>query len=193
MADRLSNMRVAFLVATEGTERVELMQPWEAVRGEHGDPKLISQSPGEVSLFNHLDRADNWLVDEVVDQSSVTDFAALVLPGGVANPDQLRMDARAVGFVRAFVDAGKPVAVICHGPWTLVEADVLRGRTITSYPSLRTDLINAGASWVDREVVVDDTGPNVMVSSRSPQDLPAFCEALVEQFSRQRPAAAGAR
>lgn len=193
MADRLTNMRVAFLVATEGTERVELLQPWEAVRSEGGDPKLVSLAPGEVSLFNHLDRADNWLVDEVVDQSTVTDFAALVLPGGVANPDQLRKDPRAVSFVRGFVDAGKPVAVICHGPWTLVEADVLRGRTITSYPSLHTDLVNAGAHWVDREVVVDDTGPNVVVSSRGPQDLAAFCEALVEQFSRQRPAAAGAR
>ncbi|QSB13357.1 type 1 glutamine amidotransferase [Natronosporangium hydrolyticum] len=190
MADRLAQLPVAFLAAGEGTERVELTEPWEAVRAEGGRPVLISTKPGEVTLFNHLDADGSWPVDTTVDQARVTEYAGLVLPGGVANPDQLRMDARAVGFVRSVVDSGRPVAVICHGPWTLVEADVLRGRTLTSYPSLRTDIINAGGTWVDEEVMVDDHGPNVIISSRNPDDLPAFCSTLVEQFSRQ---AAGTR
>lgn len=185
MAQRLTGMPVAFLIANEGTERIELAEPWQAVRDEGGRPALISLRPGEASLFNHLDRADAWPVDVAVDQARVTDYGALVLPGGVANPDRLRMDRRAVGFVRSFVESGKPIAVICHGPWTLVEADVLRGRKITSYPSLRTDIINAGGDWDDREVVVDSNGPNVIISSRNPDDLPAFCGALIEQFSQQ--------
>lgn len=190
MADRLAGMPVAFLVAGEGTERVELTEPWQAVQNEGGRPVLVSPEPGEVTLFNHLDKDGTWPVDVTVEQVRVTEYAALVLPGGVANPDQLRMDSRAVGFVRSIVDSGRPVAVICHGPWTLVEADAVRGRTLASYPSLRTDIINAGGSWVDQQVVVDDSGPNVIVSSRNPKDLPAFCDTLVEQFSRQ---AAGAR
>jgi protease I len=190
MADRLTSLPVAFLVAGEGTERVELTEPWEAVRAEGGQPVLLSLEPGEVQLFNHLDADGTWAVDTTVDQARVTDYAGLVLPGGVANPDRLRMDARAVGFVRSMVDSGRPVAVICHGPWTLVEADVVRGRTLTSYPSLRTDIINAGGSWVDSEVQVDENGPNVIISSRNPNDLPAFCSTFVEQFSRQ---AAGTR
>jgi protease I len=190
MAQRLTGLPVAFLIANEGAEQVELTEPWRAVADEGGRPALIALQPGEATLFNHLDRADAWPVDAVVEQARVADYGALVLPGGVANPDRLRMDQRAVGFVRSFVESGKPVAVICHGPWTLIEADVLRGRTITSYPSLRTDIINAGGNWTDREVLVDDNGPNVIISSRNPGDLPAFCEALVEQFSRQ---SAGAR
>lgn len=190
MAGRLEGLPVAFLVAAEGTEKVELTQPWEVVTDEAGIAKLVSQRSGEVALFDHLDRDGTWPVDVSLDSAKVDDFAGLVLPGGVANPDQLRMDQRAVDFVRGFFDAGKPVAVICHGPWSLIEADAVRGRTITSYPSLRTDLRNAGASWVDEEVIVDDQGPNLLISSRNPNDLPAFCRTLVEQFSRQT---AGAR
>lgn len=185
MAERLTGMPIAFLVANEGTERIELVEPWRAVRDEGGRPSLISLQPGEASLFNHLDRADAWPVDAVVDQVQVTDYGALVLPGGVANPDRLRMDRRAVDFVRGFVESGRPIAVICHGPWTLVEADVLRGRKITSYPSLRTDIVNAGGDWDDREVIVDSNGPNVIISSRGPSDLPVWCDTLIEQFSQQ--------
>jgi protease I len=185
VANRLTGLTVAFLIANEGTEKVELTQPWEAVTQEGGRPMLLAPRAGEAILFNHLDRADSWPVDQTVDQAQSGDFGALVLPGGVANADFLRMSAPAVQFVRDFVTSGRPVAVICHAPWTLVEAGVLSGRTITSYPSLRTDIVNAGGNWVDREVVVDDRGPNVLISSRRPADLPAFCEALVEQFSRQ--------
>jgi len=186
MADKLAGQRVAFLVATEGTEQVELTEPWEAVSRAGGEPQLVSLRSGEVALFNHLDRGDTWPVDTTVDSARPDDYAALVLPGGVANPDQLRMDQAAVGFVRGFVESGRPVAVICHGPWTLIEANAVRGRTLTSYPSVRTDIRNAGGQWVDEPVVVCDQGPNVLISSRSPGDLPAFCETLVEQFSAQR-------
>jgi protease I len=190
MAGMLHGLPVAFLIAAEGTERVELTEPWEAVRREGGAPTLVSTKPGEAALFNHLDRDGTWPVDVTVDDARAEDYAALVLPGGVANPDQLRMSEQAVGFVRRFVDAGRPIAVICHGPWTLVEADRVRGRTLTSWPSLRTDIRNAGGSWVDQEVVVCDQGPNVIISSRNPDDLPVFCQALAEQFSAQT---AGAR
>lgn len=190
MADRLAGLPVAFLVAGEGTERVELTEPWEAVRREGGRPALLSPEPGEVTLFNHLDKDGTWPVDVTVAQARVTDYAGLVLPGGVANADKIRMDQRAVGFVRTIVDSGRPVAVICHGPWIMVDADVVRGRTLTSYPSLRSDIVNAGGSWVDKDVVVDDNGPNVIISSRRPSDLPVFSASLIEQFSRQ---AAGTR
>jgi deglycase len=190
MAGRLDGLSVAFLIAAEGTERIELTEPWETVRREGGNPTLVSPKSGEAALFNHLDPAGTWPVDVTVDRARPEDYAALVLPGGVANPDQLRMDERAVAFVRAFVDGGKPIAVICHGPWTLVEADAVRGRKLTSWPSVRTDIRNAGGDWVDQEVMVCDRGPNVIVSSRKPDDLPAFCAALVEQFARQT---AGAR
>lgn len=185
MPDRLTGMSVAFLVATEGTERVELTEPWEAVTREGGRPILISTKAGEATLFNHFDSGGTWPVDVVVDQARPEEYGGLVLPGGVANADYLRMSEPAIGFVRDLVNSGKPVAVICHGPWSLVEADVLRDRTITSFPSLQTDIRNAGGNWVDREVVIDENGPNVLISSRRPSDLPAFCEALVEQFSRQ--------
>ena len=185
MAGKLDGLPVAFLVAAEGTEQVELTEPWDAVTREGGTPKLVSQQPGEAALFNHLDRGRTWPVDVTLDQARPEDYAALVLPGGVANPDQLRMDERAVDFVRGFVAAGKPIAVICHGPWTLVEADAVRGRTLTSYPSVRTDIRNAGGTWVDQEVMVCDQGPNLLISSRNPNDLQAFCRTLVDQFSRQ--------
>ncbi|WP_310794832.1 type 1 glutamine amidotransferase domain-containing protein [Streptomyces sp. TLI_171] len=181
-------MTVAFLAATEGTEQVELTSPWQTVVDHGGTPRLVSTEPGEIRAFHHLDRADPFMVDAVVGKTSAADFDALVLPGGVANPDFLRTVPDAVAFVEGFFTAGKPVAVICHGPWTLIEADVVRGRSITSWPSLRTDLVNAGARWVDREVVVCADGPNILVSSRKPADLPAFDRALVHAFAGRRAA-----
>ncbi|HVL94226.1 MAG TPA: type 1 glutamine amidotransferase domain-containing protein [Solirubrobacteraceae bacterium] len=176
---KLDGRRIAFLVATEGIEQVELTQPWKAVEAEGATPELVSLAAGEVQAFNHLDRADTFPVDRVVSDADARDYDGLVLPGGVANPDQLRTDADAVRFARAFFEQGKPVGVICHGPWTLVEADVLQGRTITSWPSLRRDIENAGGRWVDEEVVVDEG----LVSSRNPDDLPAFCAKLVEELA----------
>jgi protease I len=183
MSDELSGVRVAFLVAPEGTEQVELTQPWSAVQEAGGSPSLVSTEPGKVQGFNHLDKGDTFDVDVTVADASTKDFDALVLPGGVANPDFLRADEKAVAFVKSFFDDGKPVAAICHAPWTLVEADVVRGRTITSWPSVQTDLRNAGATWVGQEVVVDRAGSSTLVSSRKPDDLPAFCKTLVEVFA----------
>jgi protease I len=183
MADELSGRTIAFL-ATEGVEQVELTDPWKAVEAAGGTPKLVSIDTGEVQGFNHLDRADTFPVDAVAGKVSATDYDGLVLPGGVANPDALRADDDAVAFVKGFAEANKPIAVICHGPWTLVEADVVEGRRLTSWPSVKTDLQNAGADWVDEEVVVCDNAPGVIVSSRKPDDLPAFCKALVQQFAR---------
>jgi deglycase len=178
MTDKLQGKRIAFLVAPEGVEQVELTEPWKAVESEGGKPELLSTEAGEVQAFNHLDKADTFSVDRTVADATPADYDALVLPGGVANPDFLRMDEDAVAFIRGFFEQAKPVAVICHGPWTLVEADVLRGRTITSWPSLQTDIRNAGGTWVDEQVVVDQG----LVSSRKPDDLPAFCAKLVEEF-----------
>jgi protease I len=178
MAEELSGRRVAFL-ATDGVEQVELDQPWQAVRDAGGRPELISLSHGEIQAFQHLDKGDRRRVDRAVANANPDDYDGVVLPGGVANPDFLRMNSDAVQFVRSFVESGKPVAVICHGPWTLVEADVVRGRRITSWPSLRTDLRNAGAEWVDEQVVVDRN----IVSSRKPDDLPAFCRTLVQTLA----------
>jgi protease I len=178
MADKLQGKRVAFLVAPEGAEQVELTEPWKAVEQAGGTPELLSTEAGEVQAFNHLDKGDTFTVDRTVGDASASDYDALVLPGGVANPDMLRTDQDAVAFIRAFFEEAKPVGVICHGPWTLVEADVLRGRTITSWPSLQTDIRNAGGRWVDEEVVVDEG----LVSSRKPDDLPAFCAKIVEEF-----------
>ena len=182
MADKLKGKRIAFLVAPEGTEQVELTEPWKAVEGEGGTPELVSTESGEVQAFNHLDKGDTFKVDRTVDDANASDYDGLVLPGGVANPDFLRMDEKAVGFVRSFFEEAKPVGVICHGPWTLVEADVVRGRTLTSWPSLKTDLENAGATWVDEEVHVDEG----LTSSRKPDDLPAFCAKIVEEFAEGR-------
>ena len=178
MADELKGKKVAFLAA-EGVEQVELTDPWKAVEQAGGTPELISVEAGEVQAFNHLDKADTFTVDKTAKAADASDYDGLVLPGGVANPDFLRTDEDAVGFVRSFFEQAKPVAVICHGPWTLVEADVVKGRTLTSWPSVRTDLENAGATWVDEEVVVDDG----LVSSRNPDDLPAFCAKLVEEIA----------
>jgi protease I len=178
MTDKLNGRTIAFLVAGEGTEQIELTEPWKAVEQAGGTPELLSLESGEIQAFNHLDKADTFKVDRVVSDASATDYDALVLPGGVANPDFLRADEDAVRFVREFFDQAKPVAAICHGPWTLVEADVVKGRTLTSWPSLKTDIRNAGGNWVDEEVVVDEG----LVTSRNPDDLPAFCEKLVEEF-----------
>jgi len=171
-----STRKVAFLVATEGIEQVELTEPWAAVEEAGATPVLISTDDGRVQAYDHLDKADTFPVDVRVDEAEVGDYVALVLPGGVANPDALRQDEDAVAFVRTFVESGKPVAAICHAPWVLAEADVVRDRRLTSWPSLRTDLRNAGASWEDSELVRDDN----LITSRNPDDLPAFTSALRE-------------
>lgn len=174
--------RIAFLTANEGVEQVELSEPWSAVTSAGGEPVLVAPEPGTVQGFDHLDKGDTFEATLAAAAADVVDFDGLVLPGGVANPDQLRTDADAVRFVASFFDAGKPVAVICHGPWTLVEADVVRGRTLTSWPSLRTDIENAGGTWRDDEVVVCREGPNTLVSSRKPDDLPSFVDRMKEAF-----------
>jgi len=174
--------RVAVLVANEGIEQVELTEPWKALESAGARPELIAPKSGSVQAFNHLDKADTFPVDRTVSEADPADYIGLVLPGGVANPDALRMDKDAVAFVQAFVAAGKPVAAICHAPWTLVEADVVRGRTLTSWPSLQTDIRNAGGTWVDEEVH-NDRG---LVTSRRPDDLPAFCAKMIEEFAEGR-------
>jgi len=181
MAGKLDGKTIAFL-ATEGVEQVELTEPWEAVREAGGTPELIALEAGTVQAFNHLDKGDTFTVDQTAGEADESRYDGLVLPGGVANPDFLRADADAVAFVRAFFESAKPVAAICHGPWTLIEAGVVAGRTLTSWPSLRTDLRNAGANWVDEEVHVD----NGLVTSRKPDDLPAFCAKLVEELCEGR-------
>lgn len=170
--------RVAFLVAPEGIERVELEDPWDAVVGAGHEAVLVSTEDGEVQTFDHLDKAATRKVDQVVGQADVGEYDALVLPGGVANPDALRMDGTAVSFVRSFVESGKPVAAICHAPWTLIEADVVRDRRVTSWPSLQTDLRNAGAEWVDEKLVTDGN----LITSRNPGDLPVFISAVIESL-----------
>jgi protease I len=183
MGSELAQVRVAFLVANEGIEQVELTEPWKAVEEAGGTPHLIAPKSGEAQAMNHMDKADRFAVDGTTADVRVDDFDAVVLPGGVANPDQLRLDKPAVQFVRAMFLAGKPVAAICHGPWTLVEGNVVRGRTLTSWPSLRTDIVNAGGTWVDQEVMVCTDGPNTLVTSRKPDDLKAFCTALTDAFA----------
>jgi len=184
MSTSLNGKTIAFLVAPEGVEQVELTEPWKAVEQAGGTPELVSTDIGKIQAFNHLTPADIFEADKAADSVSASDYAALVLPGGVANPDFLRTNDAAVAFAKSFFDAGKPVAVICHGPWTLIEADVVRGRTMTSWPSVSTDLRNAGANWVDDEVVECSRGPNTLVSSRKPDDLPAFCNTLVGVFAK---------
>ena len=179
MSNQLHGKRIAILAA-DGVEKVELEQPRDALRQEGAEVQLLSLKPGEIQARNHdLEPAGSFPVDRLVSESSVDDFDGLVLPGGTVNPDKLRLDDSAVKFVRDFVNSGKPVAAICHGPWTLVEAGVVAGRRVTSYPSIRTDLRNAGAKVVDEEVVVDRN----LVTSRSPSDLPAFCSTVVEQLA----------
>ncbi|MFB7052188.1 type 1 glutamine amidotransferase domain-containing protein [Streptomyces vinaceus] len=181
-------MRIAFLTASEGVEEIELTRPWRAVLDAGWNPRLVCTEAGRVRAFRHFDKGDTFAVDHVLAGDTAEAFDALVLPGGVANPDALRMNARAVGFAGDFFAAGKPVAAICHAPWTLVEADVVRGRTLTSWPSLKTDIRNAGGTWVDEEVRVCHAGPATLITSRKPDDLDAFCGAFVREF-----AASGAR
>ncbi|MGN9807625.1 type 1 glutamine amidotransferase domain-containing protein [Micromonospora sp. L32] len=180
-ATPLQGRRIAFLAA-DGVEEAEYVKPRQAVERAGATVELVSLKPGSIQSFDHLDHGRTYGVDVTVADADAGGYDALVLPGGVANPDFLRTDADAVRFVKAFFDAGKPVGVICHGPWTLIEADVVRGRRITSWPSLRTDLTNAGATWLDEPVVKD----NNLVSSRKPADLPAFCTAIIEAFGSRR-------
>jgi protease I len=186
MPSSLNGKTIAFLVAPEGVEQVELTEPWKAVEQAGGRPELVSTEVGKIQAFNHLTPADTFEADKSADSVSSSDYAGLVLPGGVANPDFLRTNDAAVAFAKSFFDAGKPVAVICHGPWTLIEAGVVHGRTMTSWPSVKTDLRNAGANWVDDEVVECSRGPNTLVSSRKPDDLPAFCGTLVGAFAKDK-------
>jgi protease I len=185
MADGLNGKKIAFLTANEGVEEVELTEPRKAVEEAGAETELLAPEAGEVQAFNHLDKAESYSVDKVVGDASADDYDGLVLPGGVANPDNLRTHPEAVSFVRDFFSAGKPVGVICHGPWTLIEAGVVDGRKLTSWPSLQTDLRNAGAEWVDEEVVVDSG----LVSSRKPDDLEAFNAKIVEEFEEGEHAA----
>jgi protease I len=187
MTDELNGVRVAILAA-DGVEQVELEQPREAVTRAGARVTLLSVHDEQVQAMNHdIDKGDRFPVDAQVSGASPGDFDALILPGGTMNPDRLRIDKDAVDFVRSFVQSGKPVGAICHGPWTLVEADVVRGRTLTSYPSIRTDIRNAGGTVVDEEVVTDQN----LVTSRNPGDLPAFCAAIVAQFAQVRPRVPG--
>jgi protease I len=175
---KLDGKKIAILVANEGIEQVELTEPRKALEEAGATVELIAPEAGEAQAFNHLDKADTFPVDKTVGDADAGDYDALMLPGGVANPDQLRTVPEAVSFARAFFDAGKPVAAICHAPWTLVEADVVKGRTLTSWPSLKTDIRNAGGEWVDEEVVVDEG----LVTSRKPDDIPAFNAKMIEEF-----------
>jgi protease I len=191
VAGELQGKKIAFL-ATDGVEQVEYTEPRKAVEQAGAEAHLISLEPSEIQGFNHLDKGDRFPVDKAVADAREADYDGLVLPGGVANPDFLRTDPDAVRFVRSFYDAGKPIAAICHGPWTLVEAGVVKGRTLTSWPSLKTDIENAGGTWVDEEVHVDQG----LVTSRKPDDLPAFCAKAIEEIAEgvhQRQATAGAR
>lgn len=179
MSSELKGRRIAILAA-DGVEKVELEQPRTAVLDAGGQVEVLSVKSDDIHAFNHdIEPAGTLSVDGVVADASVGDYDGLILPGGTVNPDKLRVDESAVAFVREFVRSGKPVAAICHGPWTLVEADVVKGRTVTSYPSIRTDLRNAGASVVDQEVCIDGN----LITSRNPDDLPAFCEAIIDQFA----------
>ena len=181
MPEDLTGKKIAFL-ATNGVEQIELTEPRKAVEGAGAEVHLISLGEGEFQGMDHLDKGETFTADKAVADVSASDYDGLVLPGGVANPDFLRADEDAVRFVREFVEAGKPVGAICHAPWTLVEADVVRGKTLTSFPSLQTDIRNAGGEWVDEEVHVDEG----LVTSRRPDDLPAFCAKIVEEFAEGR-------
>jgi len=181
MADELKGKKIAFL-ATDMFEQVELTEPWKALEQAGAELELVSLEEGKIQGFNHYDKADTFKVDKTVEEASASDYDGLVLPGGVGNPDNLRQDENAVHFVRDFFEQGKPVGAICHGPWTLVEAGVGRGRTLTSFPSIQTDIRNAGGNWVDEEVHVDQG----LVTSRKPDDIPAFNKKLIEEFAEGR-------
>jgi len=181
VAEKLKGKRVAIL-ATDGVEQVELTEPRKAAENEGAQVDLVALREGEIQGFEHLDKGDRFPVDRTASQADAEDYDALILPGGVANPDELRTDRDAVSFVLAFASAKKPIAAICHAPWTLAEAGVVKNRTLTSWPSLKTDITNAGGNWVDEEVHVD----NGLVTSRKPDDLPAFCAKLVEEFCEGR-------
>jgi protease I len=178
MANELKNKRVAFL-ATDGVEQVELTEPWKAVEDAGGEPELVSLETGTIQGFNHFDKGDTFTVDKTVDEARPGDYDGLILPGGVINPDVLRMHDNAMDFVKAFFEQGKPVGAICHGPWSLVETGMVKGRKVTSWPSLKTDIRNAGGSWVDEKLVVD----RGLFTSRKPDDLPDFCKKLVEEVA----------
>jgi protease I len=182
MANQLDGKKIAFLVANEGVEQVELTAPWEAVEQAGGEPVLVATETGKVQAFNHLDKGDTFEATVATGDLDAADYAGVVLPGGVANPDQLRTDESAVSFLREWAGAGRPIAAICHGPWTLVEADLVRGKTLTSWPSLQTDIRNAGGDWRDEQVWRCDKDFS-LVTSRKPDDLDAFNEALVEMFA----------
>src|SRR3954470_2625670 len=175
----LNGKKIAILTANEGVEQVEYEKPRQALEDAGATVELIAPDKGEVQMFNHLDKADTFDADKAVSDASADDYDGLMLPGGVANPDNLRTDEDAIKFVQAFVNAGKPIAAICHGPGVLVEADAVKGRTVPSYPSIKTDIRNAGGKWVDEEVVVDQG----LVTSRNPDDLPAFNDKMVEEFA----------
>jgi protease I len=177
MADKLKGKKIAFLF-TEGAEQAEVKEPLEAVKDAGAEVDIVSLEKGEVEMWEHFDKGEKITADKAVSDADPSDYDGLVLPGGVANPDQLRADEDAVKFVRSFFEQDKPVGSICHGPWLLVEAGAAKGRKLTSFPSIKTDLENAGAEWVDEEVVVD----NGLVTSRNPDDLPAFCAKIVEEF-----------
>lgn len=178
MAASLQGKKIAFL-ATDGFEQSELTAPWEAIKKAGAEVQLVSLQQGPIQGMNHHEKAETFEVDVLIDDASAEDYDGLVLPGGVANPDALRMNSTAVDFVRDFFKQSKPVAAICHGPWMLVEADVVRGRKVTSWPSIKTDLMNAGAEWTDEECVCDEG----LVTSRKPDDLPAFCAKAIEEFA----------
>lgn len=184
MAHALRNKSIAFIVSNDGVEQVELTEPWRRVEKEGGQPVLIAPNPGEVQARNgDVEPGDTYQVDRLMSEVSATDFGGLIIPGGTTNADRLRLDRAAVDLVRSFVDHRIPIAAICHGPWMLVEADVARGKTLTSFPSLRTDVENAGGVWKDVEVFVCGAAGWMLTTSRRPDDLPAFCDAFVEQFS----------
>jgi protease I len=185
MANELNGLRVAFLTSNEGVEQVELTEPWKAVSDAGGTPELIAPEGGQVQAFNHLDKADTFTVHRTLRDTDPSEYDAIVVPGGVANSDFLRMVPAAVSFVQRIFESGKPAAVICHGPWILVEADLVRGRTLTSWPSLKTDIRNAGGNWVDAVVQICTSGPNTLITSRKPDDLPAFNANIIKVFGRR--------
>ena len=186
MTDELRNVRVAFLVANEGIEQSQLLQPWQAVLNAGGQPELVAPTPGMVGTVRHMERAGRFPVDRILERVSSTEFDAAVLPGGMANTDRLRRESDAVEFLIDLTEAGKPIAALCHAPWTLIEGDLVCGRTLTSWPSLKTDLRNGGATWVDQDVVVCAEGPNTLVTSRQPDDLGAFCREMTAVFAQTR-------